>query len=135
MKDPSYQLRKSVYELLNNTITINGNVVPAYDIVPNVMPYIRIGETYVVENSDRTTDTVTVALNIYVVTSYEGEYGGMKDSDDISNNILQLINSKTNPTLTGYHTYITELLSASTEVNYDEENTITKILRFRFYIN
>ena len=137
MKNPSYQLRTALYTLLNGTISINSATVPAYDVVPRTVdfPYIRIGETYVIENSDKTHDGTTVAVDIYAVTGYEGDYGGQKDSDDISNGILLLVNSKTNPTLSGFSAYITELVSSNTLTERTETHIlITNILRLRFNI-
>jgi hypothetical protein len=94
MKDPGFEIRKAYFEALNGNVILNGKSVPVYDGTQTdaMFPYIILGTqtnpegvgAKVCYNTDST-------IELDIVTGYLGDSGGKKDSDDIANQVKQLI--------------------------------------------
>ena len=98
MKDPSYLIRKKVFEALNNNITISGTLYPVYNVVPSnvVYPYIYIyslDANTIEDNQQKYIQLITTRVE--VVTAFDTNTGGQLNANLAMNEISQLLISKT----------------------------------------
>ena len=98
MKDPSYLIRKKVFEALNNNITISGTLYTVYNVVPSnvVYPYIYIyslDANTIEDNQQKYIQLLTTRVE--VVTAFDTNTGGQLNCNKAINEISQLLISKT----------------------------------------
>jgi hypothetical protein len=98
MKDCFYQYRKGLYEALTASITYGGSAVPVmeYASLDQATPYIQILGMNSQFSMDHDNFSQEVVTDIQVVTSHVGEPEdfGSKQSDDIMNDIMELLITK-----------------------------------------
>jgi hypothetical protein len=136
MKDPGYSLRKAYFSKLNGYITLNSNDVKVYDNVPNYAeyPYVQIANISTSDESTKDNFNTNCVVTIQVYTGTNGYSYSKKDADDISNQVLQLLISKTSkPDASPDFSIITAQLESSTylETQYDGFFEVRKIIRIR----
>ena len=130
MKDPSYLIRKKVFEALNNNITISGTLYPVYNVVPSnvVYPYIYIyslDANTIEDNQQKYVQLVTTRVE--VVTAFDTNTGGQLNCNLAMNEIIQLLISKAsfiNLSSDNFNVYAAE----SNGITYVTEDTETYTL-------
>jgi hypothetical protein len=139
MRDPSDEIRKWLYGVLNGQVTYNSVVVPVYSFPPKdaAMPYIQIAEQS--SGPDEGTKDCyitrhTVTLEIY--TSHTGNDASYVPVNTISNTALQLIRTRTKVTgLTGFNVVACVLDGTITDrFILDNKIVIIKVLNFTLTI-
>jgi len=97
MNEALHHIRKKYYALLNDTITVNGSTVPAYNRVPTSAsePYIKISSVSTNE-VDQNADSFNVecVTRIEVVTGFDGDSGGDLDANKIVDGVLNKIRKR-----------------------------------------
>tara|TARA_R110002096_G_scaffold199376_1_gene383284 strand:+ start:1527 stop:1958 length:432 start_codon:yes stop_codon:yes gene_type:complete len=114
MNEALHQIRKKYIDLITGNISIGGNVVPIYNVVPSTQntPFIRIysyiQEEVDVNNTNFNTECIT---RIEPVTSFIGDSGGEYHLNLIIDGILSLIRTRTNIDLSaeGFNVYTTTI--------------------------
>jgi len=142
MNDPGEALRKGYYTALNGNITVNSANVPVYDRVPNNIgyPFIKLSTQTTTDISDKTAFMTNNTIVIDIVTGYDGNDGGKADSDDIANQVLGLIRTRSSGyidlTADGFNIVTTTLDSSNTiEENKDTHYIYRRVLTFRHIIH
>ena len=139
MKDPRKAIR-SAYRTALSSLTYNGSSVPVYDKVPQnaSYPYVHIAEQTTLDLSDKTSYGQDVTVLLDIVTGFTPNIGGKSPSDDIANEILQVIHIRgTNIDLSGNNfNCVTTMLESDTSLEELEENyhIYRRLLRFRHHI-
>lgn len=138
MKDLADELIKAYYDKLNN-IVVGSFTVPFYDIVPTGAshPYIHVTDFTSNDVEDKTEFGQEVTLTINIVSKYGHKEGGRKDTDDISDKVIQDIRTRSSGylSLTNHYIITTTLdntLSFITEI--EGGKLITRSIRFRHII-
>ncbi len=98
MKDPSYLIRKKVFDALDGNITISGSLYSVYNVIPSNAnyPYIYIyslDANTIEDNQQKYIQMVTTRIE--VVTAFDTNTGGQLNCNKAMNEITQLIISKT----------------------------------------
>ena len=140
MKDPSDSIRQWLYNILNNTITYDGDYIPCYSFIPKdaSKPSIIIGEQYMeadVSVKDAYITENSVALEIYA--SYSGNDASYKLINSVGEDVLELVTDdpitsigsggQSVTTVTGYDVISVNVVSIATErVLYDNEIVLMK---------
>lgn len=106
MKDPSSAIRDWVYDTLNAAVSYGGSAVTVYSFPAKdaTMPYILIGENYML--GERGTKDAYISehdIIIEVYTSSTGNRASYASVDSIADDIIQLLRTRTMPTITGYN--------------------------------
>ena len=128
MKDPSYLIRKKVFDALNNNITISGTLYPVYNVVPSnvVYPYIySLDANTIEENQQKYKQLITTRVE--VVTAFDTNTGGQLNCNLAMNEISQLLISKTsffNLSSDNFNVYAAQ----SNGISYITEDTDTYTL-------
>lgn len=94
MKDVSLPLRTKYYELLNGNVTLNGIIVPVFDVTANqqAYPFIILDVLTGLPEEDKDLFGSEIIFTIDIVTGYSvGGGGGRKDSDLIAGQVKNLI--------------------------------------------
>lgn len=94
MKDVSLPLRTKYYELLNGNVTLNGILVPVFDVTANqqAYPFIILDVLNGLPEEDKDLFGSEIIFTIDIVTGYSvGGGGGRKDSDLIAGQVKNLI--------------------------------------------
>lgn len=137
MKDPGYEIRKAYFTLLNGSLTLDGNNVPVYDRVPpNVnTPYVVISEQTGVDDSSKGCWSTDNTILFDVVTRYKSG-GGKRDSDVISNQIMELVIVRYYfPVLEGFKIFGVRLDNLNYLETLEPNNyTVRKLIRVRVYV-
>lgn len=105
MKDPSDSIRDWVYTALNGTVSYGGSTVPVYSFPTKdaSMPYILIGEHFMTgEQGTKDAYITEHELVIEVYTSSTGNRATYAPANSITDSIIQLLRTRTSPTITGY---------------------------------
>lgn len=98
MKDPSFVVRKGLFDVLNGNISYDGSNVPVYNVVPDNAdyPYIIIYSVSTDQIEDNKTNyIIDVDTRLEVVTRFSSSSGGQLQANKIINSITQLIILKT----------------------------------------
>lgn len=97
MNEALHHIRQKYYALLNNTITVNGSTVPAYNRVPSDAsePFIKISSVSTNE-VDQNADSFNVECitRIEVVTAFDGDSGGDLDANRIVDGVLNTVRKR-----------------------------------------
>jgi len=97
MKEVIHEVRKALIGKLNGNVTLNGATVPIFNRLPSsaTYPLIRI---YSVSNDEvdqnRTSYITEVITRLEVITRFSGDSGGELDSNLITDQILQLVRTR-----------------------------------------
>lgn len=98
MKDPSFVVRKGLFDVLNGNISYDGSNVPVYNVVPDDAdyPYIIIYSVSTDQIEDNKSNyIIDVDTRLEVVTRFSSSSGGQLQANKIINSITQLIILKT----------------------------------------
>ena len=98
MKDPSFVVRKGLFDVLNGNISYDGSNVPVYNVVPDNAdyPYIIIYSVSTDQIEDNKSNyIIDVDTRLEVVTRFSSSSGGQLQANKIINSITQLIILKT----------------------------------------
>lgn len=136
MKDPGYSLRKAYFDKLNGNVLLNSTTVNIYDNIPNhaEYPYIQIANISTADESTKDNFNTNCVVTLQLYTGTAGYSYSKKDVDTLSNQVLQLLVSKTNkPDAGPDFSIITSQLESSTylETQYDGFYEVRKIIRIR----
>lgn len=142
MKYPVSKVKSAIYTALNGNISVAnmrgaGTVsVSIYDnLIPKgaTYPYIVMQNFRTIEVGTKTSFSTEVTGVLNVVTASDGDYGGGKQSEDIANEITQIINSDAPLSVTGHKNFVTVLESVDERIDNDGTNLLfRKLLRYRF---
>ena len=93
MFDPSLQLRKWYYEQLSGMIFLSSVAVPVYDNVPmnTDFPFIVLSDNRCVNYGNKDGDMTLNAFQVEVYTGSQKNAGGKKESDEIGEQVLEII--------------------------------------------
>ena len=97
MKEVIHEVRKALIGKLAGNVTLNGATVPIFNRLPSsaTYPLIRI---YSVSNDEvdqnRTSYITEVITRLEVITRFSGDSGGELDSNLITDQILQLVRTR-----------------------------------------
>jgi hypothetical protein len=97
MKEPSYLIRKKVYDALDGNITLNSATLSVYNVVPSSgsYPYIYI---YSISNdnteSNKSKYISSIITRVEVITAFDTNTGGQLDCNLAMNQITQLLVSQ-----------------------------------------
>lgn len=126
MKDLVLPLRTGYYNLLNNMV-VGGKIIPVFDMqapYPAQTPYVIIEG--IVPISDNTKDSFNseVTVDLLVYTTYQGDFGGSRESDLITNEILQRViptPGRSGVSAAGFNVYMAKQIGSNSEMS--ESNT------------
>ena len=90
MKTCFYQYRKGLYEVLS-ALSYDVYQYPPADATT---PYIYIGDMNATPENDADRYSQTVTTEIHVVTSFLGDQASSNDSDEIMDEVMQVLISK-----------------------------------------
>lgn len=93
MFDPSLQLRQWYYEQLNGMIFLSSVAVPVYDNVPmgEDFPFIVLSDNFSVNYGNKDNDMTMNSVQVDIYTGFQNNTGGKKQSDEIGEQILEII--------------------------------------------
>lgn len=100
MKDVVKPLRTGYFELLtgitdpNNKLYFNDKPVGVFDSRaphPAKTPYVILSDISTISENTKTSFGNEVTVNLLVYTTFEGDFGGREDAEDICNQILEMI--------------------------------------------
>lgn len=141
MKDLSSVLRTAYYSRLNGNLTYNSSNVPVYDRVSNTVsyPFVLLGEFRDTDDSDKTFYAHNCTQEVEVITAFDGNHGGKKASDNISDQIIERIRTRSS----GYMVLNSSFNMTTTTL--DETFTLTeeagehivyrRVIRFRHLVD
>ena len=98
MNEALHHIRKAIIDRLTDAITINGSYVPVYNRVPSNAsePYIKVSSISNSEVDNNTTSFNSECLTrIEIVTAFTSDDGGELQSNQIVNEALSLIRTRT----------------------------------------
>lgn len=120
MKDIGFPIRAGYVALLDG-LTVAGKEVKVFDMIapfPEKTPYIIIDSIMQVADNTRDTFMSEVTVDFKIYTSYNGDFGGRKLADQISNAVLELAiptPGKAAVTADGFNVYRAKLLPTQDE--------------------
>lgn len=96
MRDCFDILITKYYQALNGNITYNSTSVPVYDRVPKSTsyPYIKFGTYTGVDDSNKSNYMKEVTVIVQVVTGFDIDYGGKAPSDNIADQVIDIIRER-----------------------------------------
>jgi hypothetical protein len=97
MKEGIHYIRKAIIGRLTDAVTINGSYVPVYNKVPYDAsePFIKVYSVSSSEDFQNQTSYITDCItNVEVVTAFDGDDGGELQSNQITNQVLQLLRTR-----------------------------------------
>ena len=140
MKDPSGLIRTWLFGVLNGKVSYLTVNVPVYSFAPKdtAMPYILLaGQSSSSENDESTKDCWINkhSFTIEIYSSHTGNDASYVPINTISDSVIQLVRTRTAPTISGY-TVISVVLDSMITDMLDFETKIVgiKILNFTMII-
>jgi hypothetical protein len=125
MREVIHRVRKAYIDKLNGAVLLRGATVPIYNRIPSdaSFPYIRIYSVSNDETDQNQTNYITeVITRLEVITRFTGDSGGELDSNLITDEILQLVRTRSadyiNLDEEGFNVYTSQIES----INYLEED-------------
>ena len=100
MKDVVKPLRTGYFKLLtgitdpNNKLYFNDKPVEVFDSIaphPKKTPYVILSDFSTISDNTKTSFGNEVTVNLLVYTTFEGDFGGREDAEDICNQILEMV--------------------------------------------
>ena len=130
MKIAAHIVRKAIFDELNNNITFNGQAVGVFNKVPHNVsyPFIKIyGDSEKSDFKNQSSYITEIITKIEVVTKFKGDAGGELHSQQIMDDVLQLINGTTPNTASlttdSFNNYITDVKDIVFLEDYAKDNT------------
>ena len=141
MKDPSGSIRTWLYGVLNTTVTYNAVAVPVYSFAPRnaAMPYILLAGQSSVSELEESTKDCYINKQSFTIEIYSANDNGndatYKVVNTISDSVLQLVRTRTAPTISGYTVISVVLDSMLTDMmDFETKIIAIKILNFTMII-
>lgn len=142
MKDVSLKLREEYFRLLNGNVVVNAVTIPVYDTPTSSasIPYILIDTFTELNDDDKDQFGSDIIQSIEVVTSFSvGNYGGKKQSDEITSivkNLIKTSKGSDNFDLSpNFHNITTKLERSNTLTEQNSTDYIVRrIIEFRHLI-
>ena len=128
MREAFHHIRKKFIDALTGNVTINAESVPIYNRVPSTQstPFIRI-YSHLMEEIDvnQTSFTSELITKIECITSFEGDDGGEYQLNQIVDQVLEIIRTRTNVDLSteNFNVYTTTIDRIRYFEDYEEFNT------------
>ena len=97
MKEAIHHIRKAIVNRLTDEITVNGSYVPVYNKVPydSSEPFIKVYSVSSTEDFPNSTSYISECItNIEVVTVFDYDDGGELQANQIADEILQLLRTR-----------------------------------------
>lgn len=100
MKDVVKPLRTGYYELLtgitdpDNKLYFDDKPVGVFDSrapFPAKTPYVILSDISTISDNTKSSFGNEVTVNLLVYTTFEGDFGGREDAEDICNQILEMV--------------------------------------------
>lgn len=94
MKDPSESIRQWLYDILNKTITYNGQYLSCFSFVPKGegYPFIVLGEQYLeADTSTKDLNITQNAIDIEIYASYSGNDASYKLVNAVGEDVMELV--------------------------------------------
>ena len=140
MKDASGLVRTWLYGVLNGTVTYNAVTVPVYSFPPKdaAMPYMLIAEQSTGSELDESTKDCYIApyyVTLEIYASEEVNDASYVPVNTIADSALQLIRTRTMPTISGYNV-ISRIYEGGVTDRFDLGNKIVifKSMNFKLII-
>lgn len=127
MKDPSDAIRQWVFDTLDGNITYGGSAVTVYSFPPKdeTMPYILLAEQSTTEAESTKDAYLTESeITIEVWSSHSGNDATYKAVNTISDDILQLIRTRTQTGFDSDYNVITVTLTSGATQKFLIDNKI-----------
>lgn len=97
MKEVIHRIRKALLDKLAGNIVLRGAIVPIYNRIPSdaSYPFIRIYSVSNDEiNQNQTSYLTETITRLEVITRFSGDNGGELDSNLITDQVLQLVRTR-----------------------------------------
>lgn len=139
MNNPSVALQTAYYTALTSpVITVGGVNIPVYsDMAPTSQTgaYIVLGAQTFVDDADKEVFGAEGTQSVTVVTAFDSDIGGKKQSSDIANQVTKRIRVRARLPMTGFNMITSTLDSYVTLTERTATTTIIRAeLRFRHKI-
>lgn len=140
MNDPSLALRTAYQSALSSLTNVAGGAVSVYDLVPPdaASVYVYYSGYTATQWDDKDSYGQNVVIALTLVATFESDYGGQKELDNLANQITPIIiaksgNQVSHLTVSGYTIAVSTLESTMTlPVTLTERGkTFSRVLRFR----
>lgn len=128
MREAFHHIRKKFIDALTGNVTINAANVPIYNRVPSTesTPFIRIYSHLMEEiDQNQTSFTSELITKIECITSFEGDDGGEYQLNQIVDQVLDVIRTRTNVDLSteNFNVYTTTIDRIRYFEDYEEFTT------------
>ena len=127
MKDATKFIRAKIITALNGNVSYGGSNVPVYNRVPSdaTFPYIRVYSVSTSQINDNITAYNTeVITRLEVITRFPGDSGGDLQMNDIMNDIMELLISKTSSSFDLSSDNFKVYSTTNEGVSYVQEDTV-----------
>lgn len=127
MKDATKFIRAKIITALNGNVSYSGSNVPVYNRVPSdaTFPYIRVYSVSTSQINDNITAYNTeVITRLEVITRFPGDSGGDLQMNDIMNDIMELLISKTSSAFDLSSDNFKVYSTTNEGVSYIQEDTV-----------
>ncbi len=127
MKDATKFIRAKIITALNGNVSYGGSNVPVYNRVPSdaTFPYIRVYSVSTSQINDNITAYNTeVITRLEVITRFPGDSGGDLQMNDIMNDIMELLISKTSSAFDLSSDNFKVYSTTNEGVSYVQEDTV-----------
>ena len=135
MKDPTSELHKAYYELLNGEVYVNGTEISVYKWErPGNETRIEIATTTLTDDSSKDTYILEVLQDLTIVSSLRAP-DERQVADDISSEVCQMVIADTLMTMDSFDMLMASLTASEVFEEKDFDNTtFRKELTFRHLI-
>ena len=127
MKDATKFIRAKIITALDGNVSYGGSNVPVYNRVPSdaTFPYIRVYSVSTSQINDNITAYNTeVITRLEVITRFPGDSGGDLQMNDIMNDIMELLISKTSSAFDLSSDNFKVYSTTNEVVSYVQEDTV-----------
>jgi hypothetical protein len=127
MKDATKYIRAKIIAALSGNVSFGGSNVPIYNRVPSdaTFPYIRAYSVSTSQIDDNTSKyNADIITRIEVITRFVADSGGDLQMNDIMNDILELLVSKTSSAFDLSSDNFNVYSTTNQGVSYLQEDTV-----------
>lgn len=127
MKDATKYIRAKIITALNGNVSYSGSNVPVYNRVPSdaTFPYIRVYSVSTSQIDDNTSKyNADIITRIEVITRFVADSGGDLQMNDIMNDILELLVSKTSSAFDLSSDNFNVYSTTNQGISYVQEDTV-----------
>ena len=127
MKDATKFIRAKIITALNGNVSYGGSNMPVYNRVPSdaTFPYIRVYSVSRSQINDNITAYNTeVITRLEVITRFPGDSGGDLQMNDIMNDIMELLITKTSSAFDLSSDNFKVYSTTNEGVSYVQEDTV-----------